>query len=561
MATFKIFDTLRELLDFSSDKYPHNKAFSFIGGASYTYSQFANKAEELSSLLSSFGFGAGVKVGILSQNMPNWPVSFFCAVAYGRVAVPLLPEFSEKEVSSIIEHSETEVLFVSKKMYSKISEESREKLGLIIEMDHFNVLKSPAHSEFAADREPETEDLASIIYTSGTTGNSKGVMLSHKNLCAELYSSCRLRPGYSWDVWLSLLPLSHTYECSLGLILPMYSGSTVYFLDKAPTPTVLMAALKRVRPTTICSVPLIIEKIYRSSVLPQIQNNKITNALYKTTIGRKIINRSIGIKLKEKFGGRLRFFGIGGAKLDGEVERFLAEAKFPYSIGYGLTETAPLLAGAAPDNVKWQSTGPAAPGVELKISNPDPLTGEGEIIAKGENIMMGYYKNEEATALAFTSDGWFKTQDLGYLDSKGRLYIRGRLKNMILGPSGENIYPEDIESVINSHGMVADSLVMEKKGKLVAKIYFNQEKISKILAFKDELMENYREFEGFSALYNSKKEEVMTLVNEKIEQIKKEIYDYVNARVNKFSQISIVEVQEEQFEKTATLKIKRYLYQ
>lgn len=558
MVTFKRFDTLRELLDYSSDKYPLNTAFSFIEGFSYTYFQFREKVKEISDLLSGFGFGSGVKVAILSQNMPNWPVSFFSAVAYGRTVVPLLPDFSETEVSGILEHSETSVLFVSRKLYSKISEKTSENIDLIIELDDFKVLKAPENYSFAEACEPQSEDLASIIYTSGTTGNSKGVMLSHNNLCAELYSSCRLRPGYSWDVWLSLLPLSHTYECSLGLILPMYSGSCVYFLDKAPTPTVLMSALKKVRPTTICSVPLIIEKVYRSSVLPKIQNNKVMNLLYKTAVGRKIINRIVGVKLKKQFGGRLRFFGVGGAKLDGEVERFLYEAKFPYSIGYGLTETAPLLAGAAPDNVKWQSTGPAAPGVELKIDNPDPVTGEGEIIAKGENIMMGYYKNEEATAQAFTRDGWFKTQDLGFLDSTGRLYIRGRLKNIIIGPSGENIYPEDIESVINSHGLVADSLVMQKKGKLIAKIYFNQEKIDKILAFKDEVVKNLEEHSKL--LSSSKKDEVLNMVNEKLEQIKKDIYDYVNARVNKFSKISVVEVQDKQFEKTATLKIKRYLY-
>ena len=224
-------------------------------------------------------------------------------------------------------------------------------------------------------------DLATIIYTSGTTGNSKGVMLSHKNLISHLYSAMEMRPSFEWDVWLSILPLSHTLECSLSFLLPLSAGSQVYYLDKAPTPSVLLQALKVIRPTTLLVVPLIIEKIYRNSILPKIKAKPITAKMYKTTLGRKFLHYMAGKQMKKMFEGRMRFFGIGGAKLDGTVEQFLYEAKFPYDIGYGRTECAPLLAGAAPHQVEWQTTGPAVPGVTLKINNPDPITGEGEVVA------------------------------------------------------------------------------------------------------------------------------------------------------------------------------------
>lgn len=297
----------------------------------------------------------------------------------------------------------------------------------------------------------------------------------------------------------------------------------------------------------------------------------------------------------ETFGGRIRFFGVGGAKLDSTVERFLYEAKFPYAIGYGLTETAPLLAGAIPEFVKWQSTGPAVHGVTLRIDNPNPETGEGEIVAKGPNVMLGYYKNPEATEQAFTKDGWFRTKDLGVFDKQGRLYIKGRLSNMILGPSGENIYPEEIETVINGHELVVESLVKENKGKLVALVHFNPDKLQALHDAKDEALKAY--FEKKEQLiklyeekreelqksydvkkeelmkqyqvkrdeaiqvYNEKKEEAVKAFNAKLDQLKKDVSEYVNSRVNKFSKISVVHDHPEQFEKTATHKIKRYLYE
>ncbi|HNW49365.1 MAG TPA: AMP-binding protein, partial [Bacteroidales bacterium] len=437
---------------------------------------------------------------------------------------------------------------------------------------------NPSEVRFAKE-----DELATIIYTSGTTGNSKGVMLSHKNLCSHLYAAFKLRPSFEWDIWLSVLPLSHTLESSLSMLLPIMSGASVYFMEKAPTPSLLIKALQEVRPTTMLTVPMIIEKIYRSSVLAKFNANPVTRYIYSTTLGRKALNIVAGKKLMKTFGGRIRFFGIGGAKLDGDVERFLYESMFPYAIGYGLTETCPLLAGAIPSNVKWQSTGPAVFGVTLRIDNPNPVTGEGEIVAKGPNVMMGYYKNPEATEQAFTKDGYFRTKDLGLIDKDGRLYIKGRLTNMILGPSGENIYPEEIETVINGHPMVAESIVTQYKGKLIALVHFNPEKLKALNEAKEEalnayyekkeqlmqtyeekkdiLMHTYEEKKGEAIhAYEETKEDIVKAFNEKIEQLKKEVSEYVNSRVNKFSKISVVEDKPHQFEKTATQKIKRYLY-
>jgi long-chain acyl-CoA synthetase len=531
---------LHDLFVHSTRKFGVNKAFYNLNGEGYTYSEFKIKTEQVAHLLHDCGLKTGDKVAILSQNTSNWPVAFFSITAFSKVAVPLLPDFSTDEISNILEHSESKAIFISNKLLNKLSDNAKNRLSIIIIIDTFEILKGKIITRKEPLPNTEGSGLATIIYTSGTTGNSKGVMLSHKNWCTNLVAAESLRPSHYWDVWLSFLPLSHAYECSLGLILPMFNGASVYYIEKPPTASVLLSALKQVRPTTILSVPLIIEKLYRNAVLPKFHKNGLIKALYQTAPGRKVLHYLAGKKLKQQFGGRLRFFGIGGAKLDGKVERFLLEAKFPYGIGYGLTETSPLLAGANPQMVKWQSTGPAVRGVTLRIDNPNPLTGEGEIVAKGNNIMMGYYKNPEATAAAFTSDGWFKTKDLGFIDKKHRVYIRGRLGNMILGSTGENIYPEEIESVINNHEIVEESIVIQRDGKLVALINLNAEKLKTFI--------------------EEKQEQAYETAQQRIEKLIAEVQIFVNSRVNKFSRITAIEVLSEQFEKTPTLKIKRYLY-
>jgi long-chain acyl-CoA synthetase len=314
----------------------------------------------------------------------------------------------------------------------------------------------------------------------------------------------------------------------------------VYYLRKPPTPAVLLPALEVVKPTAMLTVPLIIEKIYYNKILPAFTDKLLMRLLYKIPFLRKKFNQIAGKKLLKTFGGELKFFGVGGAKLNRTVEKFLSEAKFPYAVGYGLTETAPLLAGANPRNTILESTGPAIEDIELKINNPDPKTGEGEIWARGANVMKGYYKEPEITAQVLTPDGWFKTGDLGMLDSENNLFIKGRLKNMIVGASGENIYPEEIESVINNFRFVVESLVIQQKGKLVAYVHLNMEELEKKYQhLKHDMSEKYEE----------KKEELLA-----------ELKEYVNTHVNKFSQINKVFVQPIPFQKTATLKIKRYLY-
>ena len=388
--------------------------------------------------------------------------------------------------------------------------------------------------------EVDEEDLASIIYTSGTTGRSKGVMLTHKNIVFNAMKGMVIQPIDENDRFLSVLPLSHTYENTLGLILPMLAGSCVYYLRKPPTPAVLLPALAEVKPSMMLTVPLIIEKIYFNKIMPAFRDNMILKLLYQIPFFRKKLNAAAGKKLFKTFGGNLKFYGIGGAKLNKSVEKFLIEAKFPYAIGYGLTETAPLLAGANPKKSVFDSTGPAIEGIELIIHNPDKKTGEGEIWAKGPNVMKGYYKEPEMTKEVLTPDGWFKTGDLGTLDSNNNLYIKGRLKNMIVGASGENIYPEEIESVINNFRFVVESLVIQQKGKLVAYVHLNMEELEK--------------------KYQNLKEDMSRQFDDKKEELLAELQEYVNSKVNKFSQINKVVLQPVPFQKTATLKIKRFLY-
>lgn len=361
-------------------------------------------------------------------------------------------------------------------------------------------------------------------------------MLTHKNISSNAAASRYIQDINSNDRFLSVLPLSHTYENTIGFILPIICGASIYYIKKAPTPAVLLPALKSVRPTLMLTVPLIIEKIYKNKVLPSFNKSKLTRALYSIPFLRKKFNLLAGKKLMRTFGGELKFFGIGGAKLDKTVEKFLREAKFPYAIGYGLTETSPLLAGANALNTRMQSTGPKVKGVTLKIHNPKKLTGEGEIWAKGPNVMIGYYKEPELTREVMTEDGWFKTGDLGILNESNYLYIRGRSKNIIIGPGGENIFPEDIESVINNFKHVAESLVIQQKGKLVAMVHFN----------KEEIEEKYQYLK--------------VEIEEKYNELCKELHEHVNARVNKFSKIQVVLLQNEEFAKTATKKIKRFMY-
>lgn len=532
------YNTLRDIYSESRENYRERPAFSLHNREILTYSHVSQRVEDLIEILNRAGIRSGQKVALLGNNMPNWSVSYFAVTASGRVVVPILPDFTAFEIINILDHSEASAIIVSSKLEYKIHKHISDKLPLIIRMDDLTPVKMPDGVACAEPDSPKPEDIASIIYTSGTSGASKGVMLTHSNLVSHTKMTFKLFPIVKEDVFLSILPLSHAYECSIGMILPFYCGASVVYLDGSPTPSLLMPALKEVKPTVMLSVPLIVEKIYKLKIRPMFTKNLVLRILYSISFIRRLFHKLAGKRLLETFGGRLRFFGIGGSRIDGVVEHFLADAGFPYGIGYGLTETSPLLAGATPGKVKWQSTGPAIDGVELKIINPnrDKI---GEILAKGPNVMAGYFKDPETTSSSFTNDGWFITKDLGFIDKRGNLHIKGRKDNMMLGPNGENIYPEDIESVINEFDLVLESLVIQKKGKLVAKVHFNYEEI------KSGILENGDGRENIS---------------DKINKIKVELLTYINERVSKSSRIAEIIEQTVPFEKTATLKIKRYLY-
>jgi len=540
--------TLPALLKRSVEKYAERPVVAFVDETPLTYKEFDKKRLSVTSLLEKLKIQPGDRVALLSSNSPNWGITYFAIASMGAIVVPILPDFSENEIENVLTHSESKAIFVSTSLKPKITKFKQDTLLHRILIDNFLVLETDlpgVHyqegSKPAVEYSVAEDDLAVIIYTSGTTGKSKGVMLTHKNICSNAVASRGIQEINSKDRFLSVLPLSHTYENTIGFVLPIICGASISYIKKPPTPAVLLPALKSVRPTLMLTVPLIIEKIYRNKVLPSFNKSRLTRALYAIPTMRKKFNQLAGKKLMRTFGGELKFYGIGGAKLDKTVEKFLREAKFPYAIGYGLTETSPLLAGVNADHTRLQSTGPALNGVTLKIHNPGKLTGEGEIWAKGPNVMKGYYKEPELTREVLTDDGWFKTGDLGILDETNYLFIRGRSKSVIIGSGGENIYPEDIESVINNFKHVAESLVIQQKGKLVAMVHFN----------RDEIEEKYQHL----------KEEVSGYVENKCEDLRKELHDHVNSRVNKFSKIQSVILQKEEFVKTATKKIKRFVYQ
>ena len=535
-------NTLYEILNNSVKNFSERIAFSLWRGGSYTFKQVGEKVAEVQNLLRSAGLKKGDKVVLLSSNMPNWGVCYFAITTGGYTVVPVLPDFTSADLDRIVEHSEAKAMCVSDKLYTKISPEVADKLNIIIRTKNLSVLSQNVKEEGELTI-PQPEDLAAIIYTSGTTSQPKGVMLTHYNLSSQMWLIDPLFLVREDDIFLSVLPMAHTYECTLGLILAFHHGAHVVYLDKAPTVSVLLPALKEVRPTIMLTVPLIIEKIFKGSVKKKFTSSAFMSALYGVGFIRRYLHRIAGKKLAKTFGGRIRFFGIGGSKLDTEVEQFLLDANVIYDIGYGLTETAPLIAGMVDGMLRLGSTGPILKGIEYRLENVDATTGIGELVVKSPSQMQGYYKNPEATAAAFTKDGFFRTGDLCCFDEDGWLYIKGRSKNMILGPSGENIYPEDIENVLNSHVFISESVVTEHEGKLVALVHFDTEAIEAKYA---EMVETWHQKKHEFDLF---KQDLM-----------RDIKQYVNERVNRYSKVSEVVEEEQEFEKTATKKIKRFLY-
>lgn len=528
--------TLAEVYRNSVDKYPDRVSHAMFEREKVTFREFAERARQVQEMLLDAGLSAGDKVALLSSSMPNWPVCYFAVVSIGMIVVPILPGFSGEEFDQIIAHSDAKAILVSDKLYTKLSRETLDSKNIVIRTKNLGVIHRKDGLTRGEGREPSPDDTAAIIYTSGTTASPKGVMLSHGALAAQIDIAYNTFPITLDDVFLSILPLSHTYECSIGMLYPFAKGATVVYLDRPPTTSTLIPAMREIQPTIMLSVPLIMDKIYKTQVLAKFTRNAVWRWIYARNFFRRRLHAIAGHRLIKVFGGRMRFFGIGGAKLDMQTEQFLIEAKFPYAIGYGLTETGPLLAGAAPDMVRLGSTGPAVFNVTLKLMDVN-AEGEGELIALSPSVMQGYYKNPEKTSEAFTDDGWFRTNDLAYIADDGYVYIKGRLNNMLVSSTGENIYPEEIESILNSLVYVSESLVTEdQKGKLIALVQFNY----------DELEQMYFDIKE-------------NLVH-KMEEIKNEVKNYVNSKVASFSKISEIEEQKEEFQKTPSLKIKRFLY-
>ena len=570
--------TMRNFVYDCSVKYKKHLALKIYDDitSSVSYAEMKNRVDSFSLYLLSKGIQKGDRIAILSENLPNWLIGYLGITVIGGIAVPILPEFSPSDVNDILRHSGSKGIIVSSKYVDKCRAYIKNKDILVFRVNDLFHITSDSFNEnsdssffkdasgvdaihkYAKDAVlqeekkkkpklftnalllktlPGEDDVASIIYTSGTTGTPKGVMLTHRNIlwnadeCSDDYVRLSVK-----DRVLSILPMSHVYEFTIGQILVLMKGCSIHYLVKPPAVTSLMKAFKTVRPHVILTVPLLIEKIYRSSILPQIKNNKKIQPYLKWSFTRNLIYRAIGRKLKTTMGGKIKFYGIGGAPLDENVEEFLVHSAFPYAKGYGLTETSPMVAGSGPGGQKKGVIGKVVPYEKVKLLDVNPDTGIGEIAVKGPNVMKGYYNDPVLSAEVFTDDGYFKTGDLGCFDKKNRLLIKGRSKTMILGPGGENIYPEAIEAKFNNEEFVEETLVVPEDGGLVAMIRLN------IDSFKENLAMNI----------NDVKTEALNYI--------KLLKDKVNKDLMRSSRIDKVELQEEPFVRTPTQKIKRFLY-
>ena len=551
-------ETLNDLVAASCHKFADRPALSLAFEEPFTYGYFLKKIINLAALLADAGVKKKDKIAILATNSPNWALAYMAIIRLGAIAVPILPDFPGADVRHIIQNSKTKILFTVKQQIEKIEELEHPAIHTIITLDnsqpayssssveplsHFlaraDVLPAAKLQPAIAPPKVSADDIASIIYTSGTSGHSKAVMLSHGNLLSNVCSLNKLIDIKEDWTFLSILPMSHTYEFTLGFLLPLYNGARIVYAGKSPTPTLLGRICTKEKPTAINVVPMVMEKIYKKRVLAAIESNTILRISTKIPGIRKKIYKKIGSKLLDFFGGKLQLLAIGGAAINSAAEQFLRDAQFPYLIGYGLTETSPVLAGGpyGDQTIAVGSTGKPIPGVEVRIDKPDPQTGIGEIVARGPNIMKGYADNPEATAKTIDQQGWLSTGDLGCFDDKGNLYIKGRSKSVIVLAHGENIYPEYIEEKINTSIHVIESLVVEHENRLEARIYLDYDLVNEKTKNKSN---------------QQKKEYIVTLL--------KEIQQSVNEQLPTYSKIHKVLERQEPFIKTATHKIKRYLY-
>ena len=551
--------TFRGFLEAITSRFGNLKAYSIFGDEEdkfISYNRLKWGAENISTYLLEKGFAKGDRVAIVGESCPFWMMMYLGITYVGCVAVPILPDFSQREMEGILKESGAKAVCVNVKHFKKVEKYAHSNNLMVVRMEDLTQipsipegftfenapgisLKEHSHNYTLINTSvPSEDDMASLIFTSGTTGSSKGVILTHKNLlvCADESSDTYVKVKKGVRV-LSILPMSHCYEFTITHLLCLLQGAEIVFLGKPPATTILMRAFKEVRPHVILTVPLLIEKIYKAAVLPTLRDNPKIAKLYKNPLTKWIVLKTVKTKLISTMGGCIRFFGIGGAPLDETVWDFLYSCHFPYALGYGLTETSPLIAGCGPKH-KMHKKGYIGKPVKhdhviLLNKNED---GVGEIAVKGPNVMTGYYNNEELNKEVFTEDGYFKTGDLGYLDKHGYLSIRGRVKTMILGPAGENIYPESIESLINNMEFVQESLVVPGDGGLVALIKIDLEAMQEKLKIS------------------------ATDVKDEAEKYLVKLKKSVNEQLSSFSKIADTELQEKDFERTPTQKIKRFLY-
>jgi len=538
--------TIPALLERSWAGPAENPALSFAGLNPIRYRDLKERVGSLAALFQTYGLGRGDKIAVLGENHPNWGIAFFAVTSIGAVAVPIMHEFPREDMLRILDESASRAAVVSAKFLSAVQGAALRLPGLFIVMDDLTLLDRPGTAGILRPGlsgpppvDVREDDPASLIYTSGTSGNSKGVILSHRNLVSNAMAIDQMAGGVTEkDRLLSILPLAHSTECTLGLLIPIMKKASVAYLTKPPAASVLFPALKLVRPTIMIAVPMIMEKLHRDAISPMTRRFAVLRILSRRPGPRRLIHRLLGIRLRRSFGGRLRMFCMGGASLAEDTAAFLDEAKFPYTVGYGLTEAAPLVTGDPPATFVSGSSGRPLPGVEIRIGDPDPAGGEGEIEVKSPGVTAGYYAPPglNPPEPPFAKDGWLKTGDVGVLDTRGYLYVRGRLKNVIVHSSGKKTYPEAIESLLNEQRFIAASLVCEEDGLVAASVELNQAEVNGFLG-------------GGVPAGPERDREIAALL--------KTAMDDVNRRLPPWSHLRRITVRATSFKMTPSKKVKR----
>lgn len=532
----------------------NRKALTEINGKSYLYSDFAKEIDKLHDLFKEAGLKKGDKISICGKNSANWAIAFFATLSYGAVSVSILHEFDKNSIRFIVDHSDSVMFFADEKIWDMVDESTVPKIKSVVSLDSLSVIKADSENlrKFADESEEyfsnkykngffvndlifhteKPEELAVINYTSGTTSSPKGVMIPYRSLWSNTkYANENvgfMNPG---DGILCMLPMAHTYGLAFEILNSVSLGCNIYFLDKSPSPKVLLDAFKVVKPKLVLAVPLILEKIVTKNVFPKLKQGS-AKYLAKVPLLNGVVHKKVRDTMIDFFGGNLVEVVIGGAALSFEVENFLKKIKFPFTVGYGMTECGPLISYSYWSDYKKRSSGKVVDRMRARIDSEDPENVVGEIQVKGSNLMLGYYKNEKATKETYTEDGWFKTGDLGTMDKDEHIFIKGRDKNLLLGPSGQNIYPEDIEERLNASEFISESLAIGEDKKIVALI------VPDLDAIKQE-----------------------KIPESEIDSLFRKIIDDINSNLPTYSRIASFRIQNEEFVKTPKRSIKRFLYQ